>query len=185
MSVGTPLSGSVHFEAEQSSSHSYLLGDTFGDIYQYELPLTQTISASGLEWLIRGAQVSLTGDSHGDWQAFDVYSNSTSASNSYESFPNYAGHFAVGFALFDDDLPLALFDIREIENTAFDFTQITRASGFLMTTREDSGGEFVEVYYVTFDINTVSSVPEPSAFNLILGALSAVSLTWRNRSKRA
>lgn len=184
VALGASIFGSAVFEATQSSSQERILGShTFGTRFRFGEPLTLTITTAPSEWRFRGGKVGLIGYSNEDKEAIDVYS--TSDFSRAESFPNEVGPFEVGFVFLDDRLPLALFDVPEIENTFFDLAQMTVGSGFLTTRRWDMSGEIVEGYYITFDIHRASPtpVPERTSSGLVTGALCMALLGRRPRQK--
>ena len=134
---GGQITGSLIFESSQFTSNSDILGNyTSGEEYRYSLGLIQTINIATWEWKINGADVSLLNNVSFlnlliAQQVFDVYS--TSENYSFNSFPNYVGSFEYGFALFDENVPLQLFDSYQAENVTLDLDQVTHADGFLTT----------------------------------------------------
>lgn len=157
---GSQITGSLIFESTQYNSRSKILGNfSSGEKYRYTTGLNQTITSEGWEWQISGADVSLQHIFSSDRQAFDVYS--TSDNYYYNLFPNFVGRFEYGFALFDGNDPLQLFNSYEIYNLTLALDEITRANGFLTSRHWDQNGDIDDGYYMTFDIDGVSLSPVP------------------------
>ncbi len=165
ISQGDLISGSLTFEPGQYSASSYIYGNIVtGYEYRYGDGLEQTINIGLWEWVINGADISLTNSFSYTSQAFDVFS--TSEKCSFDSFPNYVGRFEYGFALFDKDTPLNLFDSYQIEGLQLILDEVSEASGFLTTRLWDDNRDVVDGYYITFVIDEISHspiVPKPAS----------------------
>ena len=58
----------------------------------------------------------------------------------------------VGFFVADEEPPLEIFDLFDLENTSLDMNQATEGGGFITSRAWNDGGDIVEGYYLTFEI---------------------------------
>ena len=183
---GVPISGSLVFDSSQCTGTNDTLGDSSrGERYQYPDSLIQTFTIGQLVWRIQGAYVSLTdySDYSGVGKTFDVFA--TSDNSNIELFPNYVGYIEAGFFIGDHNFPPTLFDSYDIGT--IDLSQVTGGGGDLSTRLWDQPyGNIIDGYYVTFNINDISTtpVPEPSSFAFLLGVLCILLITRSGRHNR-
>lgn len=179
------ISGSVLFDTAGylgSSDLEYSNGS--GTSYSYsDQIMSNTVRIGGLEWQMNGGQLSLFQESPEDKKTIAVAS--TSVSDSFDLFPDFAGSFEFRMGFIEEGLPLTLFGTDDLANTALDFSQVTSAAGVL-TSRAYSGSTIVSGYFLYFDVTQVSaaSVPEPSTWMLMGFSGVAVLCCLRGRHLR-
>ena len=178
LQVGGLITGSLLFEPTGYSAQTIITGSSSGEKYDYSEGLQQFVASNGHEWTTEGGALTLLQYSEG--LAFDAFTTDTTGA--FSSFPNYAGTFELGFAIFDESLPLGLVQFHteapNVTLTAFDY-----GSGFLTTRFFDSLGDITEGYYITFSLDEVSTtpVPEPASFTSILALTSFAYLIIRRK----
>jgi hypothetical protein len=179
ISQGDLIRGSLTFETLQYSSISRLYGNVeSGYLYQYKKGLKQTIYIETWKWVIKGADIRLIDSLSYPQRAFDVFS--TSEDYYYDSFPNYVGTFEYGFALFDSNSPLELFDSYQIENLHLALDEVSSAGGFLSTRLWDNNGDIINGYYIDFEIDQTSYIPiapNTTQSDLVITAVSNIPVS--------
>jgi len=128
---GAQIHGTLFYANDQTIGHLRIMGNMFGDKYQFSDGLIQTIRIGTNEWKVVGGDLSLLkGDMLlGNQQVFDIFS--TSANSIHEKFPKYAGHYELGWALFDNTGSHTLYESNNIQNLAINWHQICYANGFV------------------------------------------------------
>lgn len=111
-------------------------------------------------------------------------SHSTSNDFSFDSFPNYAGSFNVGFFIRDENHPLEFWDTADIESTVFDVGNFTSGGGGISTALADDDGDLIDGYSLGFNVTnlTITTIPEPSVIGLMLG-FTTLTLSFRRKNR--
>jgi hypothetical protein len=189
ISQGSLIAGSFKYDPFDFFSKGSIRGTyDAGTIYRYNETLNQTINIGESTWIINGASLSLTdGISYDDYffnsfssnQKAGIYSNSDL--NSFEKFPNYAGNFEYSLEFADRTYPFSLFNSYP-ENPYFSLAEITGAGGFLSSRQWDYQRNITSGYYISFNIDKVSSSPIPLPPALIMFLSGFIVLSMQNWS---